>query len=152
MKYTKIVISMVLSIIFSASVTAQTVSVQQLRNDSFAVHSIAARGGTPEDAGQMAMQRACEETQRRGYTHFGVNEYRTQTRNMEVETQSSGQDYHVTGQGQVYNTPRAAHSTTIAKGTAVLVGVAMMEDTAIGENGMVDTMQIIDARSCSVVD
>lgn len=130
---------------------AQTVGVLPLGNSSFAVNAIAESGGTPERAGQLAMERACEETTDRGYTHFGVNEYRTWTTSQDVETQSAGQDYHVTGQGQVYNTPRSAQSRTITKGAATIVGVAMSERVAVGSGRMIEAMQIIDARSCDMV-
>lgn len=134
------------------SVSAQNVDVQEIDSRAFAVHVNAGRGSSRARAGEMAMERACEESIERGFTHMGVNQYTTEIMSTTAQTQSAGQDYHVTGQGQVYNTPRSAGGTVITWGNAVLLVQLMNESVATTPGGISTRIQIIDARSCTVVD
>lgn len=131
---------------------AQRVDVQDIDSRGFAVHVNAGRGSTPERAGQIAMERACEESMERNFTHMGVNQYETELMSTDAQTRSAGTDYQVTGQGQVYNTPRSAQSRTITWGNAVLLVQLMNESVATTPGGINTRLQIVDARTCSVVE
>lgn len=136
---------------FAPTALAQRVDVQDLDSRAFAVHVNAGRGSTPERAGVLAMERACEESLERNFTHLGVVQYKTELESTSAETQSAGTDYNVTGQGQVYSTPRSVQSTTITWGNAVLQVQLMNEGVATTPGGINTRLQIVDARSCSVV-
>lgn len=149
----KIAAPAMLLVVAAPMTYAQRVDVQNIDRRAFAIHVNAENGSTPERAGQLAMARACAESRERGFTHMGVVQYKTELASTDAQTRSSGTDYHVTGQGQVYNTPRSAQSRTVTWGNAVLQVTLMSERAAVGSGPgrLADAIQVIDARTCSVV-
>ena len=131
-----------------ASAQNSPVSVQWLSEGSFAVHVEGQAGSTQEDAGSMAMSRACEVARDRGYSHYGVNEFSSSTGTQNVLVAPGGTVYYGGPDGRpVEAHPTADQYQTVQFGRSLL-NVTMMQAGSTDLLG--GSMEIVDANTCLV--
>lgn len=107
-------------------------------------------GTSPEHAGLKAMEWACKISLERGFSHMGVGDFRTGTASVNVQTSEARADYAQDINGRyVESGTRPAQVETRTRGTASLGVILMNEGVA---SNMADSMQIVNASSCTVVN
>lgn len=138
-------------VLCSSAASAQSASVRILQGangHNFAVVAFSETGGTPEEAGRLAMLKGCEATRERGLPFYGVGELTLTTDTALAQTQSEGTDLVLNQQGQAVGAVhRSAEHRTAHYGHAFMTATMMSED---GADMLAPAMQIVDVRTCTV--
>lgn len=126
------------------------VIVRERGSDEYTVYAFGPDGSSRQDAGLMAMSRACSIAKDNGYTHIHILGYRTFAETMQRNRRSEMTDYVTNSEGRVMginNWP--GRSRTAPYGSAFVSFSQIDADTA---NVISEVDQIADAQTCRILN
>lgn len=130
------------------SAQENNISVRERGSRGYWISVQAERGSDREQAGLLAMSRACEIANTRNFPYLSVNAFRTNLESTSVQTSRGGIQYHGGTDGRpVGATTTNDQTTTVSWGSAFL-SVTVISADAAGD--LAGGLQIINARTCTM--